>query len=75
LSEPARSTCINILIHIEKQEYHNETLGCPEYCIGTTGGYRILNITLKGKAIPVQAWTGPGVYGRLRLSAFKRVGT
>jgi hypothetical protein len=27
--------------------------------------------TGKGKAIPVQAWTGPGGYMRLRLPYFK----
>jgi len=28
-----------------------------------------------GKAIPVQAWTGPAGYWRLRLPDFKTVGT
>jgi hypothetical protein len=29
----------------------------------------------KGKAIPLQAWTGPEVSRRLRLSDFKTIGT
>jgi hypothetical protein len=31
--------------------------------------------TLKGKAIPVQAWTGPEVSRRLRLPDFKTIST
>jgi hypothetical protein len=36
-----------------------------------------LNIMIKGKgkAIPLQAWTGPEVSKRLRLPDFKTVGT
>jgi hypothetical protein len=30
---------------------------------------------VKGKAIPVQGWTGPGSARRLRLPDFKTVGT
>jgi hypothetical protein len=29
----------------------------------------------KGKAIPLQAWTGPEGYRRLRLPDFKTIGT
>jgi len=29
----------------------------------------------KGKAIPLQAWTGPGGSRRLRLPHFKTIGT
>jgi len=29
----------------------------------------------KGKAIPLQAWTGPEGSGRLRLTDFKTIGT
>jgi hypothetical protein len=29
----------------------------------------------KGKAIPLQAWTGPEGFRRLRLPGFKTVGT
>jgi hypothetical protein len=29
----------------------------------------------EGKAIPLQAWTGPEVSRRLRLSDFKTIGT
>jgi len=29
----------------------------------------------KGKAIPIQAWTGPEVSRRLRLPDFKTIGT
>jgi hypothetical protein len=31
-------------------------------------------IELKGKAIPLQAWTGPEGYRRLRLPDFKTLG-
>ena len=31
--------------------------------------------TVKGKAIPLQAWTGPEGYRRLRLPDFKTIGT
>ena len=30
---------------------------------------------VKGKAIPLQAWTGPEGSGRLRLPDFKTIGT
>jgi len=29
----------------------------------------------KGKAIPLQAWTGPEVFRRFRLPDFKTIGT
>jgi hypothetical protein len=29
----------------------------------------------KGKAIPLEAWTGPEVFRRLRLPDFKAIGT
>jgi len=32
-------------------------------------------IYIKGKAIPLQAWTGPEGSRRLRLPDFKRIGT
>jgi len=35
----------------------------------------ILVITGKGKAIPLQAWTGPGGSRRLRLPDFKTIAT
>jgi hypothetical protein len=37
----------------------------------------ITKITLiyKGKSIPLQAWTGPEVYRKLRLLDFKTIGT
>jgi hypothetical protein len=31
--------------------------------------------TVKGKAIPLQAWTGPEGYRRLRLPDFKTIST
>jgi hypothetical protein len=34
-----------------------------------------INITVKGKAIPVQAWTGLEGSRRLRLPAFKTIVT
>jgi len=33
-----------------------------------------MDVKSKGKAIPVQAWTGPEGSRRLRLPDFKRVG-
>ena len=30
---------------------------------------------VKGKAIPLQSWTGPESYSRLRLPDFKKIGT
>jgi hypothetical protein len=32
-------------------------------------------IGLKGKAIPLQTWTGPEGYRRLRIPDFKTIGT
>jgi len=37
--------------------------------------YLVLNVKSKGKAIPLQAWTGPEGSSKLRLPDFKRVGT
>jgi len=34
-----------------------------------------VKLVVKGKAIPLQAWTGPGGSRRLRLPDFKTVGT
>ena len=34
-----------------------------------------INTQFKGKAIPLQAWTGPEGYMRLRLPHFKTIGT
>jgi len=33
-----------------------------------------MKVLKKGKAIPLQAWTGPEVSRRLRLSDFKTIG-
>jgi hypothetical protein len=35
----------------------------------------IIAVKAKGKAIPLQAWTGPQVSMRLRLPDFKTIGT
>jgi len=35
----------------------------------------LLNVSKKGKAIPLQAWTDPEGSRRLRLPDFKTVGT
>jgi hypothetical protein len=35
----------------------------------------IRDVNLKGKAIPLQAWTGPEGSRRLRLPDFKPIGT
>jgi hypothetical protein len=37
--------------------------------------HNILIAKVKGKAIPLQAWTGPEGSRRLRFPDFKRVGT
>jgi len=34
-----------------------------------------LKVKVKGKAVPLQAWTGLEVFRRLRLPDFKRIGT
>jgi len=44
------------------------------------GGYPIavkyiISYIKKGKAIPLQAWTGPEGFRRLRLPYFKTIGT
>jgi len=36
---------------------------------------RLLTLKGKGKAIPLQAWTGPEVSRRLRLPDFKTIST
>jgi len=40
-----------------------------------TAGKEVRNSSKKGKAIPLQAWTGPEGSRRLRLSDFKTIGT
>jgi len=35
----------------------------------------LMNILGKGKAIPLQAWTGPEGSSRMRLPDFKTIGT
>jgi len=42
-----------------------------------TRGHRLMRIDLqgRGKAIPLQAWTGPKGSRRLRLPDFKTIGT
>jgi hypothetical protein len=35
----------------------------------------LLQVTAKGKGIPLQAWTGPEDSKRLRLPDFKTIGT
>jgi hypothetical protein len=35
----------------------------------------VVNAVVKGKAIPLQAWTGPEVSRRFRLPDFKTIGT
>jgi len=39
------------------------------------GTYKAIRIQGKGKAIPLQAWTGPEGSRRLRLSDFMTIGT
>ena len=34
-----------------------------------------VTMVIKGKAIPLQAWTGPEGFRRLRLPDFKTIGT
>jgi len=36
---------------------------------------KFVSYSKKGKAIPLQAWTGPEVSRRLRLPDFKTIGT
>jgi len=41
----------------------------------TTVGNRQYSTLGKGKAIPLQAWTGPDGFMRLRFPNFKTIGT
>jgi hypothetical protein len=41
----------------------------------TTETQKLIQVTVKGKAIALQAWTGPEVSRTLRLPDFKTVGT
>jgi hypothetical protein len=43
------------------------------YCV--LKGLRKMTAQVKGKAIPLQAWTGPEGSRRLRLPDFKTIGT
>ena len=64
------------------QEYGNIVSGfkkgkgisiVPEHLLCTLEG--LCYIRLKGKAVPLQAWTGPEGSRRLRLPDFKTAGT
>jgi len=49
-----------------------------QYCFSTSmsvAGTDIIQCKGKGKALPLQTWTGPEGSRRLRLPDFKRVGT
>jgi hypothetical protein len=54
-------------------------LGGPLLCsnanLPTKNEYHAYIILKEGKAIPLQAWTGPQVSRRLRLPDFKTIGT
>jgi len=47
----------------------------PSSCCMALESTKPLTETSKGKAIPLQAWTGPEGSRRLRLPDFKTVGT
>ena len=53
---------------------HLKGSGTPVLYIGRRVLKR-LNIQCKGKAIPLQAWTGPEGSRRLKLPYFKIIGT
>jgi len=36
---------------------------------------KIIRLRVKGKSIPLQPWTGPGGFSKLRLPDFKTIGT
>jgi len=58
---------------IGKKSFREDSCLCPPSSIR-----RVITGTLllvKGKAIPLQAWTGPEGFRRLRLLDFKIIGT
>jgi hypothetical protein len=62
----------NIIYTLEEKEVAETFLAltwdCMRYCFP-------LIIFIIGKAIPLQAWIGPEISRRLRLSDFKTIGT
>jgi len=45
----------------------------PVFCVAVVAV--LLLLVVKGKPIPLQAWTGPEGFGSLRLLDFKTIGT
>jgi hypothetical protein len=74
--------CIEIVREDLKQDFPGCWIG--EYVTNldtsvstatTTLLHKSSNVKVKGKAIPVQAWTGPYSCRRLRLPDFQTIGT
>jgi hypothetical protein len=57
----------------ERKQIHKGTWMCPEIDVVDQIGH--LKGKSKGKAIPLQTWTGPEGSRRLRLPDFKTIGT
>jgi hypothetical protein len=54
----------------------NEVLSLTaDYVLMIDGVFRMITEDKKGKATPLQAWTGPEGSRRLRLLDFKTIGT
>jgi len=59
---------LKVFIYISFHKFYFKTLQCCTVIIHE-------NVKGKGKAIPLQAWTGPEGSRRLRLPDFKTLGT
>jgi hypothetical protein len=61
---------------VQLREHSFNPLGLELKClVGAKGATNLNEGCLKGKAIPLQAWTGPEGSRRLKLLDFKTVGT
>jgi hypothetical protein len=66
MADCVRSVCVQNYVH----KFSTEPNAFCRWCIGVVGVNKG-----KGKAIPLQAWTGSEGSRRLRLPHFKTVGT
>jgi hypothetical protein len=65
----AENVCVFNILSLSETSHENVTFGFAAFCKCIYKGKG------KGKAIPLQAWTGPEGSRRLRLPDFKTVGT
>ena len=59
--------CVVVYIHIHTHSTYTHTSSLCKY--------RPIRVSKKGTAIPLQAWTDPKGYKRLRFPNFKTIGT